>query len=46
MKGPFRGLRGTLVEARGGTRVVVRFGTLRLARAVRLGREMVVPTAP
>lgn len=41
--GPFQGLEGLLVEARGGPRVSVRFDALRQAKAVQVNRELLAP---
>lgn len=39
--GPFRGMRGVLVEVRGRIRVVVRLSAIRMAAGVTVGAEMV-----
>jgi transcription antitermination factor NusG len=41
--GPFRGLRGTLVDVRGATRVVVRLGVIRQALGVQMERRYLRP---
>lgn len=41
--GPFEGMRGVLIERRGGARVAVRISALRQATSVDVGRELLRP---
>jgi transcription antitermination factor NusG len=41
--GPFKGMKGVLVEERGRTRVAVQIWALRQASSVELGRDVIVP---
>lgn len=43
VQGPFQGLSGVLIEARGRTRVVVRITAIRQAVSVEMGRQFVWP---
>jgi transcription antitermination factor NusG len=40
VSGPFQGMRGVLVEARGGSRVVVRVSAIRQAVSVEMDRRL------